>query len=321
MSSPIVETNPKASENSYPFQGVVLMMLVTLIWSSMPVLIKEVISTVSPPVQITIRFLLATVVFLPFVRNLNLGLLRDGAITGLLFFGAVATETIALQTIPANQASFIYGLLVIFITIFELVFYRRQSLTTLLAALIAFIGIGIMSYQNGLPPIGEVWMLLCALFASGWIFSLELIGLKHPPLPLTLVQLCIITLLSLLWTGSELIGNFDAIIESLKNPKNLAILLYLGIIATGVNIWLQAKALKMVTAFEVGIMETLEPIFGAILAFLLLGETFTTNGYIGAAVVIVGITIALNAKNARLKSELTLPADEKSASDIQEVVK
>src|SRR4028118_2231039 len=100
------------TENSQRAQGIVLMVIVALIWGSMPVAVKEIVSSVPPSVQVAIRFTIATVIFAPFARNLNLKLIRDGAILGLLMFGAFASETIALKTIAANQASLIYGLLV-----------------------------------------------------------------------------------------------------------------------------------------------------------------------------------------------------------------
>jgi putative Mn2+ efflux pump MntP len=72
----------------------------------------------------------------------------------------------------------------------------------------------------------------------------------------------------------------------------------------------------MITAFEAGVIETLEPVFGAILAFLILGETFKTRGYIGAVVVIVGMAMALSARNAKESSELSLSVDENENSQL-----
>jgi drug/metabolite transporter (DMT)-like permease len=317
MTTPAIEHHQKqSSSTNQSFQGIVMMMLVTLIWASMPVMIKQIITTVPPALQIAIRFTLGAVIFVPFARNLNLALLRDGAITGLLFFGGVVSETIALKTIPANQASFIYGLIVIFVTLFEVLFYRRQSFVAIIAAAIAFIGIGIISWPDGSPPIGDVWMLLCALLASAWIIVLEILSPRHSLLSLTFVQLSSVAILGLLWATPELIWHFESLRKSVMNPETLAVLFYLGVVATGITTWLQTKALQMITAFEAGVIETLEPVFGAILAFLILGETFKTRGYIGAVVVIVGMAMALSARNAKESSELSLSVDENENSQL-----
>ena len=301
----------KVRATNKPFQGILMMMVVTLMWASMPAMTKEIINTVPISVQIAIRFTLGAVIFVRFAGNLNLALIRDGVIMGLLFFGDVVSSTIALKTIPANQASFIYGLLVVFVAVFEVVFYRRQSFVAILAALIAFIGIGIISWQNGPPPVGNFWMLLCAFLASAWIIVIEILAPRHPLLPLTFVQLSSVAILGVLWAAPEVIGQFEVVSKSVMNPKNLAILVYLGVLATGINTWLQTKALSMITAFEAGVIQTLEPVFGAILAFFILGETFKTPGYVGAAIVIVGMAIALNTINAKESGESSLPSSNK----------
>ena len=312
MTTPAIQHNQEQTPAiSQRLPGILMMVVVTFMWASMPVMIKEIINTVSPSVQIAVRFTLGAVIFLPFARNLNLTLIRDGIITGLLFFGGVFSETIALKTIPANQASFIYGLIVIFVTLFEVIFYRRQSSLAIVSTVITFIGIGIISWQNGPPPVGDVWMLLCALLASAWIILLEILASNHPILPLTFVQLSSVAILGLLWASPELVGNFDLVSQSVMNGNNLPILIYLGVMATGLNTWLQTTAVTMITAFEAGIIETLEPVFGAVLAFFLLGETFQTRGYIGAAIVILGMVMALSARNHQDTTELTLPVNEK----------
>ena len=71
----------------------------------MPVAIAEVITTLSPFVQIATRFTIGAVVFAPFARNLNRELVRDGAILGVLMFAAFVTQTMALETIATNQVA------------------------------------------------------------------------------------------------------------------------------------------------------------------------------------------------------------------------
>lgn len=290
-------------KNSQHFQGIVLMIMASLIWPSMPVAIAEVISTVSPFVQIATRFTIGAVVFAPFARNLNRDLVRDGTILGVLMFAAFVTQTMALESIPANQASFTVGLVVILITLFEVVFYRRLSLMAILAAAIAFTGIGIMSWENGPPPIGAVWMLICALLIAAIVILLEKFAPRHPLLPLTVIQLWVIAILSWLLVAPQLAGQIEIISTNLINPKNLIPLLYLGIVGTGIVTWLQAKALSRITAFEGGLIQTLEPVFGSIYAFFLLGETFSLRGYIGAVMVIAGMIVALSQRTADALSD------------------
>jgi drug/metabolite transporter (DMT)-like permease len=299
----------------YYVQGIVLMIITAFIWASTFVAIKEIVSSVSPTIQVAIRFTLGTIVFAVFARDLNIRLVRDGIIIGLFMFCSVTTETIGLQTLQANQATFIYGLTVSLVTLFELVFRRRISVISVLAAVIAVTGIAIMGWDNGPPPIGEYWMLLCAFFSAGFMIALEIIGQDHPPLPFTMIQLSTIAVLSWLWAAPELIGNFEVINETLRNFTNLSVLLYLGIIGTAVVIWIQIMALRRITAFEAVVIQALEPIFGTILAFLLLGETLETNGFVGAGMVLVAMVMALSQKKAQESSESRIQLIEEHSHD------
>ncbi|MGI2908127.1 hypothetical protein [Tolypothrix sp. VBCCA 56010] len=85
----------------------------------------------------------------PFVRNLNVSLVRDGVILGVLLFEIFAAATIGLETVCANQASFIFGLNMVFVTVFELLFRKRLSIRAVLAVILAFTGIGVMSWKSG----------------------------------------------------------------------------------------------------------------------------------------------------------------------------
>lgn len=287
----------------YYAQGIVLMIITAFIWASTFVAIKEIVSSVSPTIQVAIRFTLGTIAFSVFARNLNMRLVRDGIIVGLFLFSSVMSETIGLKTLQANQATFVYGLIVSLVTLFELVFRRRLSVISVLAAVIASTGIVIIGWENGPPPIGEFWLFLCAFFSAGFMIAIEILGKDHPPLAFSMVQLSTIALLSWLWAAPELIGQFEAISETLTNFTNLSVLLYLGIVGTAMVIWIQILALRRITAFEAVIIQALEPIFGTILAFLLLGETFGTNGFIGAGMVLVAMFMALTQKKIQESSE------------------
>lgn len=275
-------------------QGIILMLLVTFIWASMPIAIKDLIERVSPSVQIFIRFSLGAIVCAPFADKLNFAVIRDGAITGSVFFGGVIAETIALKTIPANQASFIYGLILIFVTLFEALYHRRLSWLAFIAAAISFSGIGVMSWQDGPPPLGEAWMLVCALLAASWVILLEIFAPRHSFATLTFTQLASVTILAFLWAAPEIMSDPQEIWLEVTQTKNLLILVYLGVVATGMNTWLQTKAISMITAFEAGLIETLEPFMGAMLAFVFLRETFRLQGYVGAAITIAGMLLALS---------------------------
>ncbi|HLP87991.1 MAG TPA: DMT family transporter [Nostocaceae cyanobacterium] len=290
--------------------GFVLLVFTALILGSIPVAIKEAITSLSPATQFAIRFTIAAIILTPFLRNLNVKLLRDGAILGVLLFGVFATATIGLETIYANEASFIFGLNMVFVTLFELLFRKRLSVRAVLAVILAFSGIGVMSWKSGQPAIGDLWLLGSALGDAAYIIVLEAFSPNHSSIPLVTIQLWVVAALGLLWAAPELTQHLEAI------HTNLGVLVYLGVVATVLVILFQTLAQQWIAAHEVALFLALEPVFGAIFAFLLLGETFSTRSFIGAAMVLIGIILTLIRPKIE-ESDLQIPQLlENTVSDI-----
>jgi drug/metabolite transporter (DMT)-like permease len=259
-----------------------------LIMGSIPTAIKEAMAHFSPSVQLAIRFAIGAIILVPFVRDFNVSLLREGTILGLILFGCFACETIGLETISANRASFIFGLNVVFVTLFELLFGKRMTARALLASGLAFSGIAIMSWEGGEALIGNFWLLGAAVCDAASIILLERFAPHHPSLSLTAIRIWVIAILGLLWAAPEITGQ----IESLK--ESWGVLVYLGFVATAIAFWLSTIGLRLVPAYEAAVFVALEPVFGAIIAFFLLGETLGLRGFIGAAMVLSGMLLVVS---------------------------
>ena len=276
------------TESSRYALGILALVTFALIMGSIPTAIKEAMAHFSPSVQLAIRFAIGAIILVPFVREFNLKLLRDGTILGLIVFVCFACETIGLETISANRASFIFGLNVVFVTLFELLFSKRMSVRTLLASGLAFTGIAIMSWQGGEPLIGNLWLLGAALCDAGSIILLERFAPHHPSLSLTAIRIWVVAILGLLWAAPEITGQLEAFQE------NWGVLVYLGVVATAIAFWLSTIGLRRVPAYEAAVFVALEPVFGAIIAFFLLGETLSLRGFIGAAMVLSGMLLVVS---------------------------
>ena len=284
--------------------SILALVTVALILGSIPTAIKEAMIHFSPSVQLAIRFAIGAIVLTPFVREFNLNLLRDGTILGVIVFACFTCETIGLETISANRASFIFGLNVVFVTLFELFFRKRMSVWTLLASGLAFSGIAIMSWEGGESLIGDLWILSAALFDAGSIILLERFAPQYSSLSLTAIRLWVVAIFGLLWAAPEITEQLETL------PENGGLLIYLGVVATAIVCWLSTIGLRWVPAYEAAILVALEPVFGAIIAFLILGETFGIHGYIGAAMVLSGIILVVTRTTVdRDKSEPSINTD------------
>jgi drug/metabolite transporter (DMT)-like permease len=274
-------------ETSDRTKGILVVITVAMILGSTSSVIKEALVNLNPETQLALRFTLAAIIFLPFIGKLNLCLVREGAILGLLLFGVFVSSTIGLETISAHQASFIFGLNVVFVTLFELVFRKSFKIEVLLAAILAFSGIGIMSWEGGEALSGSLWLLGSAIADSAYIILREQIADRHSSLALTGIQILVVAALSLLWAAPEILGHIEAI------ERNLGLLSYLGIVGSALVTLLMTAAQRWVSAQEVAVLLSLEPVFGALFAFWLLGETFGIFSFVGAVMVLTGIFLMI----------------------------
>lgn len=139
--------------------GIIAFVLVALIIGSIPAVTKDILISLPPAVQLAVRFGIGAAIFTPSVchyssrKHFSFGLLRDGGIIGCLLFGVFACATIGLETISANRTAFIFGLPVVFITIYEVLLRRRFSIASVAAAILAFVGTGVMSWEQSQEPL------------------------------------------------------------------------------------------------------------------------------------------------------------------------
>lgn len=264
-------------------KGILAVIFVAIILGSSSSVTKEVLNSLTPETQLALRFTTAAIIFLPFLGKLNMSLVKEGGILGILLFGVFAFSTIGLETISAHQASFIFGFNVVFITLFELVFRKSFKIEVVLAAILAFTGISIMSWEGGDPLSGSLWLFGSAIADSAYILLREKIADRHSSTALTAIQILVVAALSLLWAAPQIFGQIEAI------EMNLVQLTYLSIVATAIVTLLMTTAQRWVSSQEVAVLLSLEPVFGAIFAFWLLGETLGIFSFVGAGMVLIGI--------------------------------
>jgi drug/metabolite transporter (DMT)-like permease len=267
-------------------QGVLLLILTTLIWGTSFPLLKQAIESLSPAVLVAVRFTIAALLFSPWLRRLNVRLIRDGVLLGLLYFGECVCTLIGLETVSASQAAFIISLNVILVPLLAWLLGRQLSIQVLMAAGIAFSGIGVMAWNsNGLQP-GSLWILCSAVGIALYILLLEKTTRRHSTLPLTAIQLCVMALLGTAWALPQLMSEGGAIVQ------HLPVLLYLGLMVTAIPILTQTFAQRWVSAHEAALLYTLEPVFAAVFSVWLINEAFGIRDLVGAGMILSAMVLS-----------------------------
>ena len=266
-------------------QGIILLIAVTLLWGTTFPLVKDTIHNISPGVLIAIRSALAAIAFSLHLRTLNLKLIRDGILLGILLFASLAIQAIALETLSANRAAFIASLNVILVPLLGQLLGQKVRRGLFLAAGLALMGVGVMSWEGGMLTAGDLWMLLDVLLYTSYILLLEAVTCTHSSQPLTAIQLVVMTVLATVWTLPDLMGQWQGI-EGHYVP-----LLYLAVV-TAITTWLPAIAQHWVSASETAVIYTFEPVFASVFSFWFLGETLGLRGWLGGVMIVGAMLIS-----------------------------
>jgi drug/metabolite transporter (DMT)-like permease len=283
------------------------LVLTAIIWGATFALIKSAISSASPSVFISLRFSIAALMLLPFVfKKLsahNALQWKQALLLGLIYYSGYATQTVGLQYTTATKSAFITGMFVIFTPILQTVFERRlPSAANLFAIVLAFTGVIFLSsrgnslfevvFQVGSNfTIGDFLTLICAIVYAGYIVYLDMIGETMDYLFLTFVQIALTAVLSTLSIGAfHLTGIENA--RFIPGNEVLFAIFYTATFATLGTTVLQTRFQRAVSPVKASIIFSLEPIFAAIFAFIILSERITAFGFAGAALIFSGLILS-----------------------------
>ena len=290
------------------------LVLVTLIWGSTFVVVKESLESMPWTLVLALRFSFGALCLLP--AGMDAQTLKQGVKLGLLLFVGFGTQTIGLQTTGAARAAFITGLSVIMVPWAASRFLRVQvSRRVWTASILALAGLGMLCFDPvqaefvagskttelclagsmcvtmSPPNIGDAWVFACSLAWSIYFLALEeparrLAATARGAARFTSAQVltvaCIGWLLSM--TSLPVLGELGA--------KAWWSMIYLGVAATALTTLLQVLGQRFVSPSRAAIIYALEPLFAALFAFVLLGERMGMVGYIGGAVMIGAMFLA-----------------------------
>jgi drug/metabolite transporter (DMT)-like permease len=267
------------------------LIVMTSLWGSTYVVIQGAIVNVPPSVVTLVRFGLASLCFAPFLVTPLLNRDRRLAIAGLelgvWIVAGYTTQSIGLLYTTVNRSAFITGLYVIGVPIFY--FLLGQSVRWLfwLAAGMALLGIGLLSYEGAPPNIGDVWTLGTALGYTLYICRLEVYMPKFNVLVLSGAQLWGTTAIAFLWVA---IGQTEWLTPANWAELPWRSLLYLGIVATALTTLVQTWGQRFVGPTHAAIIYALEPVWASVFALLVIGERLGMQGLLGAGA-IIGATL------------------------------
>ena len=270
----------------------ILLLLVTLIWGSTFVMVKDAVSSYPVFPFLAIRFGLATLALLAigWKRLPSLGWkgAAAGALIGLCLLAGYAFQTLGLQYTSASKTGFITGLSVVLVPLLATLLLRQMpGIESIIGVCLATVGLALLTLDQGLAVArGDLLVLLCALSFALHIVAVSHFAPKLDPLALTTVQVATVSVVS----GA--ISLFTVRPWPTPSPSAWFAAGFTGILATAVAFGLQTAMQRFTTPTHTALIFAGEPVFAAVFGVLLAGDLMTGQNVAGGVLIVVGTIVS-----------------------------
>jgi len=270
-----------------------LMLLITVIWGGTFPIIRQSLHYTNANWFVAMRFLLAAVIFLPFVitrlRKTSIELLFIGAILGLLNGFGYYAQTLGLKTISSAQSAFITSMSVVLIPLLLPLFkLGRANLLEYFAVILCLLGVYILTGADlGKLSAADFWTFICAMTTALSVLYLQRVSKRIDDFILCafyqIIFAAIVPLASSIYHHQY---------YAQWNFTLSAGLLYCAVLSTMLTFFLQTRYQQYTNATKVGIIFTMEPVFASIFAFVFNHEMITHAIIIGGGIILISLLLA-----------------------------
>lgn len=279
------------------------LLAVTACWGSTFFLIHDLLERVPTLDFLAIRFAIASVTLVLLAPKALGRLTRDSrrqaVVLGCLYGVAQILQTAGLATTPASISGFITGMYVVATPIFAALLLRsRIGVMTWVAVALAMAGLGVLTLSGFSIGYGEA-----LIFVAAMIYALHIVGLgawSQPgqALGMATVQLIVITVICLVCTAPNGLVLPD-------RTSDWVSILYMAVFAGAGAMIGQTWAQAHLPPTRAAIIMAMEPVFAALFAVLLGGESATVRMIFGGLLVLAAMLIVELAPRRKVEAEVT----------------
>ena len=276
-------------------------LLCTFIWGTTFIAQDTGMDTIGPLTFNAVRFLIGFISIIPIAiifeskkiineinNNKKLFLILSFWIGLFLFLGTFLQQAALLYTDVAN-AAFFTVFYVPMVPIILFLFYSKKIHWSIWpAVLLCVAGVYLLSdFTDATVRFGDGLVILCALF---WALHIIFIGKFtqkfNIPLFFGALQGLIVSLFSFLFA---IFFEEISIINILNESTSI---IYAGVLSGGIAFTLQIYAQKKISPAPSAIIFSLEGVFAAIAAWIILDQVLGLNNLIGCFFILVGVIIS-----------------------------
>lgn len=247
----------------------------------------------------SIRFLLGALSLIPIIIFFNTKSKRDsfirdfknvipaGILLGFVLFLASALQQFGIMHTSVGNTAFITGLYLVFVPLMGIFFKHKLNKQICFSSLIAVIGLYFLTIDKSLSiNSGDLLVLIGALFWAVHILLISHFVKIHDALKISFVQFLSCSFFSGIMAICFETTNLSMVKEALVP------LLYGGFMSVGIAYTLQVVGQKYAKPSHSAIILSLETVFGALGAAIILSEKLSPGGYLGAGLMFSGMMLS-----------------------------
>ena len=284
-------------------QAYVLLSLTALMWGGNAIAGRLAVGEISPMVLTCLRWVFVVGVMIPLVGRqvvaewakirarwiftILMGAFGFTAFNGLFYAAAHHTTAVNLTIFQ--------GAIPVLVLLGTVLFFGARVIPLqVLGMIVTILGVVLVSVKADFEilktlslNIGDVWMLIACLFYAGYT-----LGLRHRPAIPGLVFFAAMAAVAFV-SSLPLIGlEIARGTAQFPTPTGWLILLYVAVMPSLLSQLFFIRGVELIGPARAGLFVNLVPVFGALLAVLLLGEPFATYHALGLVLVLGGIWLA-----------------------------
>ena len=275
---------------------------VTACWGSTFFLIKDLLDRVPTLDFLAVRFAIAGV-FLLVLFPRALGRLgadsrRHSAVLGLVYGVAQILQTTGLAQTPASVSGFITGMYVVCTPLLAAVLLEsRIGALTWAAVALATAGLGVLTLDGFSVGYGEALTLVAAVLYAVHIVGLGAWSRRDQALGMSIVQIWVVAAVCFVATVPD--GMTFA-----TTTRDWLSSLYMAVFAAGLAMLAQTWAQAHLTPTRTAIIMSMEPVFAALFAVLLGGESVTGRMAVGGLMVLTAMLVVELVPRRKVEAEV-----------------
>jgi len=277
------------------------LLLVTIVWGSTFIIIKDTVNTVNPYMIVFIRSLLAFSVIILFTllskkgKLLNTKIFLQGITLGLFLGISYMAQTVGLQYTSTGHSAFITSSAVVVVPFILFLFFKAKIVAIdWISILIVFGGLFLLTYdlETSINK-GDIITILSAVSGAMHLVLAGRFIQKSETFPLVSYQFLGTALFSFIaWsvTGAEPVS------ITLRSGISLV---YLGLFGTLFCFFIVVWVQKYLSSLKTVVILSLEPVFAAIFGYFIIHETLNTKELTGTFLILAGVLLHSILKNKK----------------------